>query len=76
LRSVVFLFGAKLIFDPEAVGDGVSVLVEACLESGHPPAEIISGGMAVIADGLGRHPGIQRLQLDAAGGCRIWPVRR
>ena len=35
-----------MILDPE--GDGVNVLIEACFESGHPPAEILGGGMAVM----------------------------
>jgi hypothetical protein len=37
-----------VIFDPEAIGDGAGVLIEAGLESGHPPAEILSGGMTVM----------------------------
>ena len=36
-----------MIFDPEAVGDGARVLIEACFERGHPPAEILGGGVAV-----------------------------
>jgi hypothetical protein len=37
-----------VIFDPEAIGDGAGVLIEAGLESGHPPAEILGGRMTVM----------------------------
>ena len=37
-----------MILDPESVGDGAGVLIEAVLESGHPLAEILGGGMAVM----------------------------
>ena len=37
-----------MIFDPEAVGDGAGVVIEAVLESGNPPAEILGGGVAVV----------------------------
>ena len=35
-----------MIFDPEAIGDGAGVLIEAGLESGHPPAEILGQRVA------------------------------
>ena len=42
------MVGVEVIFDPEAVGDGAGVLIEAVLESGNASAEIIGGGMAVM----------------------------
>jgi hypothetical protein len=37
-----------LILDPEAVGDGMGILVEARLERGDTVTEILGGGMAVV----------------------------
>ena len=37
-----------MIFDPESVGDSAGIVIEAGLESGHAPAEILGGGMAVM----------------------------
>ena len=37
-----------MIFDLQALGDSAGVLIEAVLESGHPPAEIFGGGMALM----------------------------
>jgi hypothetical protein len=37
-----------MIFDLQAVGDSAGVLIEAVLESGHPPAGLLGGGMALM----------------------------
>jgi hypothetical protein len=43
-----------VIFDSESIGDDARVLIEACFECGHSPAEIHGGRMAVmIGDILG-----------------------
>jgi len=51
----------------EAVGDGAGVLIEARLESGHPAAEILGGGMAVVIGDLLPEPTPERLDRHEVG---------
>ena len=48
LRTVVFLLWVELVFDPEAVGYGTRVLIEACLESGRSPGQVLGAGVTVM----------------------------
>ena len=57
----------EVIFDPEAVGDGAGVLIEAGLESGHPPAEILGGRMAVMIGDILPEPTPERLDRHEVG---------
>jgi hypothetical protein len=50
-----------VIFDPETVGDGARVLIEACFERGHPPAEILGSGVAVMISDILAEPAPERL---------------
>ena len=50
-----------MIFDPEAIGDGAGVLIEAGLENGHPPAEILGGRMTVMIGDILAEPAPERL---------------
>ena len=56
-----------MIFDPEAVGDGAGVLIEAVLESGNASAEIIGGGMAVMIGDILPEPAPESLDRHEVG---------
>jgi hypothetical protein len=53
-----------VIFDPEAVGDGAGVLIEAGLESGHSPAEILGSGMTVMIGDILAEPSHTTIRLS------------
>ena len=61
------MVGVEAIFDPESVGDGAGVLIEAGLESSHPPAEIFGGGMAVMIGDILAEPAPERLDRHEVG---------
>ena len=65
-RTFLFL-GIELILDPQAVGDGAAILIEARFESGNTAAEIISGGMAVVGGDVLPKPPPERLDWHEVG---------
>jgi hypothetical protein len=66
--------GVEFVFDPESIGEGDGVLVDALLELSHPAAQLVGALMAVVVGHVFAQPASQGF--DRNGHERTTVIRR